>query len=68
MKPNIYDKGDKWGKVDDNAFHQLQRIFGFLELTNRRDFNPIGFCFSFKDWSGKPVNTGEQKDTQEFLN
>lgn len=21
VEPNIYDKGDKWGRVDDNAFH-----------------------------------------------
>ena len=58
MKPIWYDKEDKWGKVDDNILHQLQRMFGFLELSDRRDYNPRGLCFSFKDWNGNPVNTG----------
>jgi len=43
-------------------------MFGYLELSNRRDFNMKGFCFSFKDYNQLPVNTGVQKDAQEFLN
>jgi ubiquitin C-terminal hydrolase len=39
-----------------------------LELSDRNDFNPFEFCFAFKDLDGKPTNTGEQKDAQEFLN
>ena len=26
------------------------------------------FCFSFKDYTGEPVNVKIQQDTQEFLN
>jgi ubiquitin carboxyl-terminal hydrolase 34 len=40
----------------------------FLELSERQDYNPREFCFSFKDFDGRPINTREQKDTQEFLN
>jgi len=53
--------------VDDNAFHQVQRMFSHLELSNREDYNPEGFCFSFKDWDGNPTNTSIQQDAQEFL-
>lgn len=43
-------------------------MFGFLELTDRSDYNPHEFCFSFKDGGGNPVNVSVQQDTQEFLN
>ena len=39
-----------------------------LELSDRNDFDPFEFCFAFKDLDGKPTNTAEQKDAQEFLN
>ena len=59
---------DKWGDVDDNVVHQLQKMFGYLELSDRQDYNPYEFCFSFKDYTGNPVNVSVQQDTQEFLN
>jgi ubiquitin carboxyl-terminal hydrolase 34 len=54
--------------VDDNFLHQVQRMFSFLELSERQDYNPFGFCFSFKDWEGNPVDVRVQQDSQEFLN
>jgi ubiquitin carboxyl-terminal hydrolase 34 len=39
-----------------------------LELSERMDYNPYGFCFAFKEFDGSPTNTAEQKDAQEFLN
>ena len=50
------------------CFHQLQKMFGFLELSDRQDYNPHEFCFSFKDFQGNPVNVSIQQDAQEFLN
>lgn len=58
----------KPGDPDDNVLHQLQRIFAYLELTERQDYSPSKFCFAFKDQDGKPTNTGIQQDAQEFLN
>ena len=55
-------------EVDDNVIHQLQRMFGYLELSERQAYNPAGFCFSFKDFSGAPTNISIQQDAQEFLN
>ncbi len=55
-------------KVDDNVFHQLQKMFGYLEHSDRQDYNPEDFCFSFKDMDGNPVRVGEQQDSHEFLN
>ena len=52
---------------DENHFHQLQRLFSFLELSERQYFNPVYFCFSFKDWDEMPINTAIQSDSQEFI-
>ena len=52
----------KGQKVDDNVLHQLQKLMAHLELSERTDYNPFEFCFSFKDLDGNPTNTSEQKD------
>lgn len=31
-------------------------MFGFLALSDKQDYKPTDFCFSFKDYSGEPVN------------
>lgn len=58
-------KGDR---IDDNLLRQLQRLFGQLELSERHAADPKALCFSYKDYDGTPIKTGEQKDSQEFLN
>lgn len=58
----------KGHKIDDNMLHQLQRLMAHLELSERHDYQPLEFCFAFKDFDGNPTNTAEQKDAQEFLN
>jgi ubiquitin carboxyl-terminal hydrolase 34 len=64
---NIVPVEDKKIDVDDNLFHQLQKMFAFLDKSERRDYNPFEFCFSYKDHSGQPVNVMIQQDTKEFL-
>ena len=53
--------------IDDNMFHQVQRMFSFLQLSERIDYNPFSFTFSFKDFDDEPTKLYEQKDAQEFL-
>ena len=62
---NIQEYKDE--KIDDNLLRQLQKLFGFLELSERHAYNPKHLCFAFKDYDGTPIKTGEQKDSQEFL-
>jgi len=62
-----YDKSSKLF-VDDNVLHQLQKLFVFLEVTDRQDYNPFEFCYSFKNYAGEPVNVLIQQDAQEFIN
>lgn len=54
--------------IDDNLLHQMQKLMTHLELSERQDYNPFEFCFSFKDFDGQPTNTAIQQDAQEFLN
>lgn len=43
-------------EIDDNVLHQIQKMFGHLELSDREYFDPEQYCFTFKDWENKPVN------------
>lgn len=43
-------------------------MFAYLLLTEKQEYNPDEFCFSFKDFEGQPVNVSVQQDAQEFLN
>ena len=65
---NIAPNTNNQSNVDDNFLHQCQRMFSFLELSQRQDYNPLGFCYSFKDWDGNPTDVKIQQDSQEFLN
>lgn len=44
-------------KVDDNLLRQLQKMYGYLELSERQAYDPTEFCFTFKDFEGNPTNT-----------
>ncbi len=58
----LVKKGTK--EVDDNIFHQFQNMFANLDLTEKQEFSPEDFCFSFKDFDGQPVNVTVQQDAQ----
>jgi len=61
---NISLAEKKGRKYRDNVLFQLQRMFGFLELSERGDYSPETFCYSFRS----DINFGIQEDSQEFLN
>ena len=53
---------------DDNLLHQLQKLYTFLEFSEKQAYNPKDFCASFKDMDGAPINPMIQQDSQEFFN
>ena len=53
---------------DDNLLHQLQIMYTYLTYSEKEDYNPRYFCFSFKDFDGNPTNPMIQQDSQEFYN
>ena len=60
-------KEHKGEQVDDNMLHQMQKLIAHLELSERPVYNPVEFCFAFKEFDGTPTKISEQKDAQEFL-
>ena len=54
--------------LDDNLLHQLQKMYTYLTFSEKMDYNPGEFCYSFKDFDGHPTNPMVQQDSQEFYN
>ena len=48
-----------WECDDDNMLHQIQKLIAHLELSERSEFDPKDFCFSFKEMDGSPTNISE---------
>ena len=55
-------------EIDDNVFHQLQKMFSYLDFSERKAFDPKSFCMSYMDITGQRVDITVQQDSQEFLN
>ncbi|KAK6998655.1 ubiquitin carboxyl-terminal hydrolase 34-like isoform X2, partial [Biomphalaria glabrata] len=58
-------------QADDSGPHaammmELQRMFAYLQESERRAYNPKSFCKTYT-MDRCPLNTGEQKDMQEFF-
>ena len=49
----------KGEQIDDNMMHQCQKLIAHLELSERTEYNPMSFCFAFKEFDGSPTNTAE---------
>ena len=60
--------GYNYAVDDDNLLHQLQKMYTYLTYSNKMDYNPRDFCYSYKDFEGKPTNVRAQQDSQEFYN
>jgi hypothetical protein len=57
--PNLADfEGEE---INDNMLHQLMKLMAFLELSERSDYNPREFCFSYKDFNGGPRTSASRR-------
>ena len=54
--------------IEENLLFQIQKMFAYLNKSERQYFNPNNFCRNFKDWEGNPINTALQQDVLEFFN
>lgn len=50
----------------ENVLFQLQVLFGYLKLSQKRYYDTIPFCQSIIDYDGDPISLTEQKDINEF--
>ena len=67
-KAPVESSNYRYSCEDDNLLHQLQEMYTYLTYSEKMDYNPRGFCYSFKDFDGHPINIAAQQDSQEFLN
>jgi ubiquitin C-terminal hydrolase len=51
---------------DQRLLFQLQVMFGYLRLSEKRFFDTLSFCEAFLDYDGQPISLVEQKDINEF--
>ena len=53
---------------DDQFVYQLQSIFTYLQETQRKFYDPVGFCKVNKDYEGNVMNVLVQMDVDEYFN
>ena len=51
---------------NETLLFQLQVLFGYLRLSQKRYYDSLPFCRSFRDYDGQCVSMSEQKDINEF--
>eukprot|EP01156_Anaeramoeba_ignava_P006096 Anaeramoba_ignava/a347738_295.p1 GENE.a347738_295~~a347738_295.p1 ORF type:complete len:3015 (+),score=860.58 a347738_295:1233-9047(+) len=54
--------------IEGNLFAQLQLIIAQLMATENKFVDTKGFCSSYTDWAGNPLDITVQMDADEFLN
>jgi ubiquitin carboxyl-terminal hydrolase 34 len=69
-KESASNGGDKTPKDElaENVLYQMQRMFAFLQESQKRYFDTSDFCAAYKDPDGRPVNPSVQMDANEFYN
>ncbi|KAL4238015.1 Ubiquitin carboxyl-terminal hydrolase 34 [Mactra antiquata] len=50
----------------ENTLMELQKMFAYLQESERKAYNPRGFCKAYT-MDKQPLNTAEQKDMTEFF-
>ena len=58
-----FEDDEKSGRtIDNNSLHQWLRMFSFMQMTDRQEYNPYDFCYAFKEHNGAPTNVRVQQD------
>jgi hypothetical protein len=57
---------EREGKAAVELVAELQRLFVYMSLSNRKMVDPSGVMRALLDSSGKPVTVGNQEDVSEF--
>ena len=64
---NIPENLSEEKEDNDNLLFQLIRMFYYLNYSQKNEYNPKNFVYSFKDYDGNPTQINIQMDAQEFL-
>lgn len=50
----------------DAVLFQLQVMFGYLKLSQKKYYDTLPFCRTLLEYDGQPISLSEQKDINEF--
>src|SRR5690606_17955129 len=53
---------------EENLLFQFQVMFAYLQESAKKYYDTAPFCHTCKDYDGRPVNTAQQMDANEFFN
>jgi hypothetical protein len=62
----VHDPNKTNADDHDTLLFQLQVMFAYLRLSQKRYYDTLPFCRAFKDYDGMPISLTEQKDINEF--
>ena len=67
-KEYLNENNNNTSMIDDNELllFQLQVLFGYLHLSQKKCYDTLPFCRAFKDYDGQCLSLSEQKDINEF--
>jgi len=51
----------------ESLLFQLQTLFTYLQVSEKKAYDTTPFCLAFKDFDGNPMNTALQMDVDEFF-
>lgn len=54
--------------LNNDLLYQMQFLFAYLQESVKGYYNTSTFCESLQDCEGKPINTAQQMDCNEFSN
>ena len=63
---NLGDDVDDYDKDNALVLFELQIMFCYLKLSQKKYYDTISFAKVFKDYDLEPIRLGEQKDNNEF--
>jgi ubiquitin C-terminal hydrolase len=63
---SLGDDVDDYTKDNSVAMFELQILFCYLRLSQKKYCDTIAFAKVFKDYDAEPIRLGEQKDGNEF--
>ena len=58
----VETKEYKGRMIQDNLLVQVQRLFAFLQTTQRQAYDPTDLTFAYKDFDNLPTNVAIQCD------
>ena len=66
INKQVSGQAEEVSSDDDQVLFQLQVLFGYLQLSEKKIYDTMPFCSALKDYDGSAIKVSEQKDINEF--